>query len=207
MDKNTEVQDAERKLGTADCRDDALKPPTLSQIGSVSGPETNGRSAGAANGCKSALPIADPFGPAMSPQPLSNDKPSTSAAPAGSSGGTWPRHRWLIAAAVLTVLLAALALVVALTSGDGSASAKAMALLPPATWQVPLCGAAAAGQPPCPFPVASLLAPRAPALAPTATSATVAAIGATVPIAVAVATPDALTSAEVDQARTPPSGP
>ena len=106
----------------------------------------------------------------------------------------------MLAAATLMLVLAAFLLSVALTSGAGSASVEAAAVLLQLTWRVPLCDNAAVGQPPCRIPVVSPLsqatATRASVLAP----AVAAVLVDKVSIALAIALAAAPTSAKVVEA-------
>jgi hypothetical protein len=167
-------------------RDACQSPPSVSTHHTATGSglyvQPTGRMA---TGCSEPdLLIVDPFGPAWSPQlPANHKKLALQASPAGYGH----YQRWLLAAAMLMLVLAAILVSIGLTGGYGSKNAQT-------TWQVPLCGATAAGQPPCPFPVGSPASQANADGAPAASPVAAAALADAVSIALAVA-----------EAATPPS--
>lgn len=181
----------------------APQPCPYAQSHFITSSEPGGQTGRVSTGdSKPKLPIADPYGPEGSPQlPAGKQMPSRQVVPAGGHGRygccSGCHARWLFAAAMLVLVSAAVLLSIMLASGAGSLPVKAAEVLPQNTWQVPLCGNAAAGQPSCPFPVASPLSQGTAEGAPVASAATApaAVLVDNVSVALAIAEAAASTSA------------
>lgn len=204
MNVDSNACDFERKLTQADSKQqqqqcDARQPPSVGTHHTATDSGVHVQPTGrTANGCsKPDLLIVDPFGPDLSPQlPANDEKPPQQASPANYGH----YQRWLVAAAMLMLLLAGTLLSIGLTNGYGSTSRNAVAVLPQTTWQVPLCGATGAGQPRCPFPVGSPASQANADGAPAASPVAAAALADAVSIALAVAEAAAPPSARSNQA-------